>query len=81
MITIREFLNKIKWDKNLDPDDYTIYYHDNKLNKIIEIDFKQIKEIDTNFMVIERDSKEVDIPLHIVTAVRKKGKLVWARTR
>ena len=79
MITIREFLNRIKWDKSLNPDDYKIYYYDNKLNKIIEIDFKQIKEIDTNFMVIERDSKETDIPLHIITEVRRKGKLVWSR--
>ncbi len=83
MIPIREFLNKIKWNKSVDQSDYKIIYFDNKLKRNIEIPFSEIKKIEKNFMVIERDFKEVDIPFHTITEVRKKEKeqqkLVWSR--
>ena len=39
-----EILNKIKYDRNLNKEDYLIYYLDNIRKKLIEISFNDIKE-------------------------------------
>lgn len=76
---IIDLLNKIKWDKNLNKDDFTIIYFDRINNNKIEIDFKKIKKIEGNFMVIEREQEEVNIPLHRIKQIRKKGTIIWQR--
>ena len=79
MMIIKDFLNKLKWDKLLNAKDYQVYYSDRRINKTVEIPFTAIKKIEKNFMVIEKDLHDVDIPLHRIKEVRKRGKLVWAR--
>ena len=55
-----------------------IYF--DRIKKIkIEINFNKIKKIEGNFMVIERDQEEVNIPLHRIKEIRKKGNLIWKR--
>ena len=79
MIPIKELLNKIKWDKNENPEDYTVGYYDRVKKEIIEIPFISIKEIDENFMLIEIKGEEKTIPLHAIKIVRKKGEQLWKR--
>ena len=67
MIPIKDLLNKIKWDKNENPDDYKIGYWDNVDKKIIFIDFNEIKKIEGNFLLLDRE-EETYIPLHRVIA-------------
>lgn len=76
---ILDFLNKIKYDKRENPKDYTISYFDRILEKTLEIKFLDIKRIEGNFIILERGKKEVNIPLHRIREIRKKGKLVWER--
>ncbi|MBI2128602.1 DUF504 domain-containing protein [Candidatus Woesearchaeota archaeon] len=79
MITIKELLNKIKWDKREEPEDYSVFYLDRVLNRLIEMPYARIKRIEEGFFVIDKDNEETFIPLHRIREVRKKGKLVWQR--
>ncbi len=75
MISCLEILNKIKWDKNLNKEDYSIYYLDNIAKKLISISFNEIKEISKNFIILE----DKEIPIHRIKEIRKQGKLIWKR--
>ena len=75
MISIFNLLNKIKWDKNLNQKDYKIKYQDRILNKLIELDFENIKEINKEFIIFN----DKNIPLYRIKEVRKKGELIWSR--
>ena len=79
MIPILGLLNKIKWDKREQPEEYIIFYFDRISKKLIKIKFKDIKRIEGNFMVLERNGEEVNIPLHRVREVKRLGKLIWKR--
>ena len=79
MISINDLLNKIKWDKNLNPEEYSLFYFDRIRKVLIEIKYKDVKRIEKSFMILERDKEEVNIPLHRVRKVEIKGKLVWER--
>ena len=75
MISCFEILNKIRWDSNLNKEEYLIYYLDNIKKKLIEIEFINIKEISRNFITLE----DKEIPLHRVKEIRKKDRLIWKR--
>jgi len=79
MIPIKELINKIKWDKRENPEDYTLIYID--LGQRKELAYTAIKRLEGNFMVIDKDLEEVEIPLHRIKEVLKKGKVVWKRPR
>ncbi len=79
MITSRDLLNRIKWDKNLKNDLFSIGYIDNVLKKIIWIDYKEIIRLDGSFMVLLNKGEETYIPLHRIRKVRQNGKLIWER--
>jgi len=79
MISIIELLNKIKWDKNLNPDEYSLFYLDRVSNKLIKIEYNSIKKIEGSFIFLEKNGEEVNIPLHRIKRVERKGKLVWER--
>ncbi len=75
MITIKELLNKIYWDKNLNKEDYEIYYLDRLKKKLIEIKIKDIVKVEDNTLVLENKT----IPLHRIKKVTEKGKIIWQR--
>lgn len=79
MIPIKDLLNKIKWDKRENPDDYAIFYLDKIANKLIEIRYNDIKRIEGTFMVIDKDNEETYIPMHRIKKVKNKDKIVWSR--
>jgi len=79
METIRDLLNRIKWDKNLKPEEYSIFYLDRIQKKLIEIKYSDILKVESSFMILERDGEEVEIPLHRIRKVKRNGKLVWER--
>ncbi|MBW2974736.1 DUF504 domain-containing protein [Candidatus Woesearchaeota archaeon] len=78
MITIKNLLNKIKWSEEEEPADYSIGYWDNADNRIIFIHFNEIKSIEGNFLLLDRE-EETYIPMHRIRVVRKKDKAVWKR--
>jgi uncharacterized protein (UPF0248 family) len=60
-----EIINRIKWDKSQDKDDFVIGYEDRFLG-IMEITFAQFEK--------------ADIPMHRIKHFKKKGEVVWDRT-
>jgi uncharacterized protein (UPF0248 family) len=79
MQPLRELINKIKWDKKENPDDYVFYYEDRKLKKLLPLRFNNIEKIENIFMIVVKENKETYIPMHRVKEVRKKDEVVWKR--
>ena len=79
MISIKELLDKLKWDKRFNPEEYTLYYHDRVKDELIPVDYIKIKRIEGSFMIIEHDGEEVSIPLHRIHKVMKGKMNVWSR--
>ena len=79
MISIIELLNKIKWDKNLNPDEYSLFYLDRIRKVLIKVRYIDIKRIEDNFMILEKDNEKVTIPLHRIRRVERNKKLIWER--
>lgn len=75
MIYILDILNKIKWDKNLNPEEYAILYLDRLNNIKKEVKFKEIKSF--NNLTLEVENKE--IPLHRIREIKEGNKIIWKR--
>jgi len=78
MLPIHELLNKIKWDKRENPDDYLIFYYDRILKKLIQLPYNKIKRIEGSFMVLDNE-EESNVPLHRIRKVAKNNAVVWER--
>ncbi len=81
MLTIKDLLNKIKWDKNLNPKNYTLYYLDRISKTLKKARYSDIKKIEGSFIILEKkkEKEEASIPLHRIKRVKKKGVIVWQR--
>jgi uncharacterized protein (UPF0248 family) len=79
MITIRNFLNKIKWDKNLNPNDYTLYYLDRISKTLKKLKYSDIIRTEGTFIIMNIEGKETSIPMHRIRRVEEKRKIVWER--
>jgi len=78
MQTIKDLLNKIKWDKRENPSKYSIFYFDRVLKKLMQIPYKKIKKLEGSFMILDNE-EESNIPLHRVKKVMKNNVVVWER--
>jgi len=78
MLPIHHLLNKIKWDKRENPQEYTLFYFDRILNKLISIPYNKIKRLEGSFMIIDNE-EETNIPLHRIKKVTKNNVVVWER--
>ena len=47
--------------------------------ELIKINYIDIKRTEGNFIIIERDNEEVNIPMHRIREVRKSNEIVWKR--
>jgi uncharacterized protein (UPF0248 family) len=85
MIHILNLLNKIKWDKRENPDEYSIGYWDN-----VEGQLKHIKYTDMrfeegnkfNFQHQTETNGEIlisEIPFHRIKQVVKGNNIIWQR--
>lgn len=73
----QDVLNQIKWDKKLKPEEYTIEYLD--FGKLTPVKYTDIKKLEGMFMIIEKDGKETNIPLHRIRKIKQKGETIWQR--
>ena len=78
MQPIQNLLNKIKWDKRENPEQYIIFYFDRILNKLIKIPYTKIKRLEGSFMALVNE-EEPNIPLHRIKKVMKNNVIVWER--
>ena len=76
MITVLKLLNKIKCDKN-SKGEYKLEYFDRIKNRLITIEFEEIKEINKFSMILE----DKEIPLHRIRKVYKDNLLIWKREK
>lgn len=77
MQPIQDLINKIKWDKRENPSNYSLIFID--LGKEKEIYYTDIKRLEGNFMILINNDEEVEVPLHRIRKVKKKGKIIWER--
>ena len=78
MQPIHELLNKIKWDKRENPNEYFIFYYDRILKKLIQIPYNKIKRIEGSFMVLDNED-ESNVPLHRIKKAEKDNIVFWER--
>lgn len=74
-----DILHKIKWDKSEKPEETFVFYFDRIAKKLIKIPFTSIKDIGKNFITVENDGEEIEIPIHRIEEIRRKEKLIWAK--
>ena len=79
MQTIIDLLNKIKWDKKENPEDFSVFYLDRISRKLVKVPFTAVKRIEGSFMIIEKDKEEVEIPVHRIREIRKKENVILKR--
>ena len=79
MITIKALLSKIKWDRNLNPEDFSLNYLDRISKTLKRIRFSDIQRVEGNFIIITKQGKEINIPMHRIRRVKEKGAVVWQR--
>jgi uncharacterized protein (UPF0248 family) len=77
MTTAKEWLKRIKWDENLNEEDFTFTYID--FGKEREKPYSDIMKIDGNFMVFVQDGKVAEVPVHRIRKIKEKGKVVFER--
>ena len=78
MIPIQALLNKIKWDKRENPEQYSIFYYDRVLNELIEVPYSRIKRTEGLFMTLDNED-ETNIPLHRIKKIMINRIVVWER--
>ena len=78
MRPVQDIINKIKWDEKLQEEDFEIEYLD--FNNLVSMPYTSIKKIEGLFMLVEKDGKEINIPLHRIRKVKEKGKVIWQRS-
>ena len=78
-MNIINILNKIKWDKRENPDDYTIFYLDRISNQLKPLKYTDIIRVEDSFMIVIKENEETHIPLHRIKRIRKKDKIILER--
>ncbi|RLI94531.1 MAG: hypothetical protein DRO92_02805 [Candidatus Altiarchaeales archaeon] len=76
----KDVLNRIKWDKNLNPSDFVIYYIDR------ERESEQMKKINFTERELRGDFFSVNnstnlIPMQRIRRITCRGKIVWSRAQ
>ncbi len=73
---LTDIINKIRWDKRENEEDYSFGYLDNSIQNF---DFKSIDfEQSTKFALSVKTEHEVKfIPFHKIKRVYRKGEIVW----
>jgi uncharacterized protein (UPF0248 family) len=79
MQTIKELLNKIRWDKRQKPEEYQLGILDRFSKEVGFVPFSEIKSFEGQFLTLCKGDETVDIPLHRIRAVKKSGTVIWKR--
>ena len=79
MTTIKQLLDRIKWDESMKPEQFAIYYLDRVKGKLIEVRYVDIKRIEGDYIVLGNKNDETMIPMHRIKRVTKSGFTFWKR--
>jgi len=72
----KDVLNRIRWDRRLNPEDFTVCYVDRFSSELKEVRYVDLI-LDGDYLLIG-DSQ---IPVHRIRQVKHKGKVVWAKRK
>ena len=82
MITIRELLNRIRWDPQFGQGRFAVGYYDRVMNRVIVVPFREI-HFDPGdhfaFQFINDEGETHNVPLHRIRDVYKDGERIWHR--
>ena len=84
MITIRELLNRIRWDPEYGRGEFAIGYFDRLEGRIIVVPLGEVLFApgDTfSFQLNDAAGEPLSIPLHRVCEGYRNGELIWHRGR
>jgi uncharacterized protein (UPF0248 family) len=84
MITIRELLNRIRWDREYGRGEFAIGYFDRLAGRIIMVPLGEMlfdADDHLSFQLNDAAGEPITIPLHRVCEVYRNGELIWQRKR
>ncbi|HEX9023373.1 MAG TPA: DUF504 domain-containing protein [Geobacteraceae bacterium] len=84
MITIRELLNRIRWDREFNRGEFTIGYYDRLAEEVIRVPLSQVRfdpDDRFSFQLFDAAGEPLSIPLHRVCEVYRNDELIWHRAR
>lgn len=84
MITIRELLNRIRWDREYGRGEFTVGYYDRVEGRIILVPLVQVRfdpDEHFSFQLTDAAGEPLSIPLHRVCEVYRNDELIWRRER
>jgi uncharacterized protein (UPF0248 family) len=56
-----------------------LHYYDSLKKKHLQLKTHKIKRIESNFVVFEEDGREHFLPIHRITKIHHKGKIVYEK--
>ena len=81
-MTIRDLLNRIRWDPEFGRAEFVLGYYDRVEDRIIRVSFAWV-DFDpadhTTFQLTDAAGEPLAIPLHRIRAVWRDGVLIWQR--
>ncbi|MFO8016751.1 MAG: DUF504 domain-containing protein [Candidatus Woesearchaeota archaeon] len=84
MQQIKDLINRMLWDEKERKEDYSFFYRDRITNRNVRIRGDDIRKVEGSFITVERsddsgDSGPVDIPIHRIRRVEKRGVILLKR--
>ena len=82
MITIRELLNRIRWDPEFGRGEFAIGYFDRVAGQVIRVSLSEVRfDADDHFSFVLHDDagEPLSIPLHRVCEVYRNRGIIWQR--
>jgi len=82
MITIRELLDRIRWDREFGAAEFTLGYHDRVAGQVLVVSLASVWFEPENhffFHLEDADGRHRSIPLHRVVEVYRNGERIWHR--
>lgn len=84
MISIRELLNRIRWDREYGRGDFAIGYFDRFEQRIMVVPLEEVRfhpDDHSSLVLSDAAGEPLSIPLHRVYEVYRNGELIWHRER
>ena len=82
MITIRELLNRIRWDQDFGRGDFAIGYFDRVEQRVVMVPLKHVRfhvGDHVSLVLTNAVGETLPIPLHRIYEVYRNGELIWHR--
>ena len=82
MQTIRELLDRIRWDKDFGQGEFEIGFLDHVEDKIIRLPIRELTFVPGDhffFHYLDENGEAHNVPLHRIKSVYKNAELIWHR--